>query len=233
MSQDYFAEKKFSHDWTSPHIPKWERLFKRMKNRKIEILEIGSFEGLSAIFFLSFFERSKITCVDTFAGNKEHLTSGSQYEADMNSVESRFDDNLAPFGSRLEKLKGLSIEVLPRLRRESRTFGLVYVDGDHRAANSFADASLAWQVLEPGGIMVLDDYLWMPDEPVEDRPKAGIDAFLGSIEGQFQDVHRGYQLVIRKARSRWPRPRNVLSCVRALFRTSKSANVSSMPDLRA
>ncbi|PAQ02881.1 class I SAM-dependent methyltransferase [Mesorhizobium mediterraneum] len=201
MHHDYFAEKSFSHDWTSTHIPKWQRLFKAIKNRDLEILEIGSFEGLSAVFFLSFFKRSKICCVDTFAGSKEHVTSGSEYEADMSSVESRFDKNLAPFGSRLEKLKGLSIEILPKLRREGRTFGLVYVDGDHQAASSFADASLAWQILETGGIMILDDYVWMPDRPAADRPQAGIDAFLGSIEGQFEELRRGYQIIIRKTPS--------------------------------
>ncbi|WP_185970217.1 MULTISPECIES: class I SAM-dependent methyltransferase [unclassified Mesorhizobium] len=200
MRRDYFAGKTFSHDWASMHIPKWERLFKGIIRKQVEILEIGSFEGLSAVFFLTFFKRSTITCVDTFAGSVEHLSDGSQYEADMDFVEARFDRNLAPFGARLEKRKGLSIEILPKLRREGRAFGLVYVDGDHHAANCFADASLAWQMLETDGVMILDDYRWMPDRPAGDRPRAGIDAFLGSIEGQFEEVHRSYQIIVRKTR---------------------------------
>lgn len=201
MRRDYFAGKTFSHDWTSMNIRKWERLFRGINRKQIEILEIGSFEGLSAVFFLSFFKRSRITCIDTFAGSIEHLTDGSEYEADMDLVETRFDQNLAPFGNRLEKLKGLSIEILPRLRRDGRIFGLVYVDGDHHAANCFADAALSWQMLETGGTMVLDDYGWMPDEPAGDSPKAGIDAFLLSVEGQFEEMHRAYQIIIRKTRS--------------------------------
>jgi hypothetical protein len=49
--------------------------------------------------------------------------------------------------------------------------------------------------------MILDDYLWMPDRPAADRPQAGIDAFVGSIEGQFEELWRGYQIIIRKTPS--------------------------------
>ena len=39
---------------------------------RVRVIEIGSWEGRSALFFLNFFPRSRITCIDTFAGSSEH-----------------------------------------------------------------------------------------------------------------------------------------------------------------
>ena len=41
-------------------------------NDVTDILEIGSFEGMSALFLLKNFENSKIDCVETFKGSDEH-----------------------------------------------------------------------------------------------------------------------------------------------------------------
>ena len=41
------------------------------KNKVKNILEIGSFEGRSTIFFLNYFSNCNITCVDTWSGSRE------------------------------------------------------------------------------------------------------------------------------------------------------------------
>ena len=181
------------------HIDTWERCLGAIKEDRLEILEIGSFEGRSAIFFLSFFENSQLVCIDTFTGSTEHHGEDAPYFSNMNEVERRFDANLRPFGDRVLKLKQPSITALPDLKRRGREFDIVYVDGDHRAASVHSDATLSWSLLKDGGIMILDDYRWMPDWPADQRPQAGIDAFLSSIEDDFEELHRGYQIIIRKA----------------------------------
>ena len=50
---------------------------------------------------------------------------------------------------------------LPRLAAEGRRFGLALIDGDHRFDGAFVDLYFADRMLEPGGLIVLDD-LWMP-----------------------------------------------------------------------
>jgi hypothetical protein len=37
----------------------------------VKILDIGSFEGRSAVFFLKYLPGSTIVCIDTFAGTPE------------------------------------------------------------------------------------------------------------------------------------------------------------------
>ena len=51
------------------------------------ILEIGSYEGRSAIYFLQIFPNAKITCVDTWSGSDEHLNEN------FDIIESYFDMN--------------------------------------------------------------------------------------------------------------------------------------------
>lgn len=164
----------------------------------MEILEIGSFEGRSALFFLQFLPHSRITCVDTFEGNPEHLDPKSPTATDMSAVEGRFDSNLAAFAGHMTKQKGASIEILNKLQDEGRLFDLIFIDGDHRAAAAYCDSSLAWELLRPRGVMIFDDYKWKPELPITERPKAGIDSFLRSIKGDYLVLHDGYQVIIEK-----------------------------------
>ena len=54
------------------------------------MLEIGSYEGRSAIFFLRHFSNSTITCVDTWGRGG----SDEQKILDSKIVEKNFDTNL-------------------------------------------------------------------------------------------------------------------------------------------
>ena len=70
---NFFKKFKFSNDWFTNNIPIWVPILNKKKNNKIlKILEIGSYEGMSAIFFLDFFKNAKIDCVETFEGSDEH-----------------------------------------------------------------------------------------------------------------------------------------------------------------
>jgi len=195
---DYFAGGRFTYDWTSHHLKLWEELLRDKIDTATAVLEIGSFEGRSALFFLQFLPRSHITCVDTFQGSEEHVERGSQYESDMAEVERRFDQNLEPFADRVDKRRGDSVVVLPRLAAEQRLYGLIYVDGDHSAASTYTDARLGWDLLDNDGVMILDDYRWGRDRPAAKSPAAGMEAFLQQIAGEYELLHRDQQIVIRK-----------------------------------
>src|SRR6266699_1968122 len=118
----WFRGKQLKTNWTSRHFTIWRRVLSPIRNKPICILEIGSWEGRSALFFLNFFSRATITCIDTFEG-------GDGYEANqVPFVEGRFDHNLAPFGDRLEKLKERSQDGLRWLAQQRRQFDLIYID---------------------------------------------------------------------------------------------------------
>ena len=193
----WYAGKSFDFDWTSWHFPNWIPLLEPYRSRTTRVLEIGSWEGRSALFFLNYLPRSRLTCIDTFEGGKEHRSSASSANY-LRIVERRFDKNTKPFASRIEKIKAASARALAELGLKQRQFDVCYVDGSHVAADVYSDAILAWPLVARGGLVIFDDYLWtdMPD-PL-DLPKPGIDAFLSAIDGQYRIVLNDYQIAIVK-----------------------------------
>jgi predicted O-methyltransferase YrrM len=190
----WFNGKTFTTDWTSHHFATWETVLRDRRERVTDVLEIGAWEGRSAVFWLNYFPHGRLTCVDPFTGGAEHAPIADR----MGEVERRFDANVAAFGARLEKVRARSTDALPLFGVTGRRFDFVYLDGSHRSVDVYVDACLAWPLVRPGGALLFDDYTWvdLPDEM--DRPKRGIDAFLDVAAGSYREVHRGLQILIEK-----------------------------------
>jgi predicted O-methyltransferase YrrM len=187
----------FRTDMFTHHIETWEPFLRTLEQREARILEIGSFEGMSACYFLWRLPKARITCVDSFAG---HSGVGAVGE-DLTRLEETFDRNLSIVdGNRVRKLVGDSGRVLCDLIDEGQRFDVVYVDGSHLALDVLVDAALSWHVLEPGGLMIFDDYGWWeflgPGRLV--RPAPAIDAFLDLVRDDCEVVAKGDQVLIRK-----------------------------------
>ena len=192
----WYAGKNFSSDWTTDRIPKWSELLAQFRDAPIDVIEIGSWEGRSALFFLNYLRKAHVVCIDTFGGNVEHRLD-EWFAKLVPGTEAKFDANVAAFGARVEKIKGPSGLVLPQLGVEGRRFHVAYVDGSHFPADVYSDAALTWSIMVSGGIVIFDDYNWDIMEEHE-RPKRGVDAFLKSIDGQYRVLHCEYQMVISK-----------------------------------
>lgn len=194
---DWEAGRTFSTDWAAHHFFAWAELLAPLRHRPVRILEIGSWEGRSALFFLNYLPLSRIVCIDPFAGNAEHHRD--PYFADLaRKSERQFDANLAAFAPRIDKIKGLSSDVLPELALTGRRFDLAYIDGSHMAADVYRDATLTWSLMVDAGIVIFDDYEWEMLPTERERPKPGIDAFLAAHAGQYRELHRGYQIAIER-----------------------------------
>jgi hypothetical protein len=193
----WYEGHTFSEDWTTQNFPVWLQLLWPLRGVPMNVLEIGSWEGRSALFFLNYLVKSRITCVDTFAGGEEHQHD-PKYSALLPVLEQRFDRNVEKFQSRVDKIKAASHKALAILGTDRRRFDLVYVDGSHRASDVYSDAVLSWALLNRGGLVIFDDYGWPLGEDERDRPKLGIDAFLSSFAHQYAPVAHGYQMIIRK-----------------------------------
>jgi predicted O-methyltransferase YrrM len=135
-----------------------------------DILEIGSHEGRSAIFWLRHLPHSHVTCVDPWA-ESDVPSSGDV------GVEGRFNRNLSPFADRLRKMKMKSLQAFAMLGDEGRSFDLIYIDGDHRRDAVMLDCLLSWQAVRPGGMLLFDDYVFHMTED-RHRPQIAIDTFL-------------------------------------------------------
>ena len=199
--ENWYRSKEFAYDWTSPNFSHWKHYLAPLRDHPLTILEIGSYEGRSILFFLNFLPRATAVCVDAWDASVLEtflIKQMPELVVEYSLAEGRFDRNLAEFSGRVRKLKGFSGTLLVELGVKQERFDLIYVDGEHRRAGTYRDCVLSWPMLKPGGLMLLDDYgfdLGLPDEL---KPKQGIDAFLNAFIGQFDEVYRAYQIVIRK-----------------------------------
>ena len=83
------TDYKFTQDWFSHNIPVWEQLKSLLPERK-SFLEIGSFEGRSAVWIVENMMNPGdwIDCVDTWEGSEEHKNG------ELSGAEDRFDHNI-------------------------------------------------------------------------------------------------------------------------------------------
>ena len=187
------SPRHFTVDWFDRSIPVWEALLAEFKGRPdVAALEIGAHEGRSACWLLEHVltgPGAHIVCIDTFRGEAAPLAGAPAGKL------ARFRANVAPWRGRVHALAGPSAEVLRRLRG---SFDIVYVDGWHSACAALSDAVLAWPHLKHRGLMIFDDYALTLEEEPNVQVKLGVDSFLACHAGQFEVVHAGYQLAVRK-----------------------------------
>jgi Methyltransferase domain len=183
----------FTEDWTTTHFPIWKRLLAEHHGGLRTGLEIGSFEGRSAVFWLEHLQALHLTCVDLFA-----YTDGFFPTRIGTPFADRFDENLAPYKGRYTKVVSDSASALSRFVAEKKLFDLIYVDGSHFRDDSMVDCLLAWKILDQQGLMIIDDYLWGWQHPPHGRPKEAIEWFIGTRLSELDIVHNGIQIAIRK-----------------------------------
>lgn len=202
------AEPSFSQDWFSRSIPSWDLILKRMSQggMPLRVLEVGVFEGRSTCWLLNHYCResdSRITVIDTFSGGVEHQ------ELDLTTLRSLFERNIATVESSavVEILEGYSSRQLANLIASGAGnpgFDFISVDASHQAPDVLADCVLSFQLLKPGGVMALDDYLWSAEqqgrEDLLNSPKLAIDAFTNIYRRQVRVVPNLplYQLYLQK-----------------------------------
>jgi predicted O-methyltransferase YrrM len=187
----WFRDKQFTVDWTSMHIAGWEAALSSLRDSDLRVLEVGSWEGRSAVFWLEYFRRSHVTCVDTFAG--------SVYVPSSEGVEARFDANMSGYGGRVRKIKNRSAIALATLADSGATFDLIYIDGSHVRNDVLVDSLLCWSMLSDGGHIIWDDYYFgMDDRPLSARAQQAIDVFIDMHRNDLSIVDIDAQVIARR-----------------------------------
>ncbi len=197
----------FTQGWHLLHVSDWENHLKDLKGKPdIHALEIGSYEGFSAIWQVENIltdPTSTITCIDIF---------------DNTVIENRFDRNIEATGVsyKIKKIKGSSEKMLRGLSLEK--YDYVYIDGCHLAKWVLSDAVLCWDLVKPGGLIIFDDYRFLENQPEwykptrikffdeylwkrkakNTSPEQAIDAFINIYKPYLEVVFQKYQVVVRK-----------------------------------
>ena len=149
---DFKKDGRYTQDWFSYNIKYISRiLFKyELQNKKLNILELGSYEGLSTVFFLTMLKHSNIYCVDPFVDFEENK------DKDFNKVYENFKYNTQKFENRIRLSKSTSDNFFEKGIKEK--FDLIYIDGNHLYDFVKKDISNSLNFINKEGIIVLDDY---------------------------------------------------------------------------
>jgi len=201
--REFSKTLNFDNDWFTENIPTWLMAFQKSnydRNSKLNCLEIGSWQGLSAVFILNYFKKAKLMCVDTWEGADEHKSLDMISKDELSKVETIFDSNLFKYKDRLTKYQGTSYEYFNDFF-EKDIFDLIYVDGSHNSDDVIVDAIKAFEMLKVNGIIIFDDYFWKYYPNLRDNPAAAINSFVRLKNHQLKVVCFDNQLVVRKISS--------------------------------
>ena len=185
-TKHYKKDYRFTADWFTHAIPVWRKVLKPYKGKPdIRYLEIGVFQGRSALWALENIlthPTARMTTIDIL-------------------INDAYEENIekSGFADKITTVVGRSQDIMKTLEPES--FDIIYVDGSHRGDDVLVDAVLAWALLDWGGTLIFDDYLWYEEWPKELVPTAAIDTFVTLFRHKLDVVLRGDQLVLRKRKS--------------------------------
>ncbi|EKM59540.1 glycosyltransferase family 8 protein [Phanerochaete carnosa HHB-10118-sp] len=188
-----------TQDWFSFNEDRWRSLFPLVKSTAPRALEIGSWEGRSAVFLLTELcaRGGSLTCIDHF-DLMQTAAGRERYEKVVR--------NLSMTGKPFRVMEGFSTPMLMTILQEEMTaiqpgFDWIYVDGSHEADDTFLDAEMAWRLARKGAVIIFDDYRWDKEpEDSDHHPKRGIDTFMTLHAAQFDVISSPteYQMILQK-----------------------------------
>lgn len=141
----------------------------------IAVLELGSFEGSSAVFtseFLLTHPNSYMHCVDmwssqAYSSNPPSTIIGGVIRDSLEDGQAwnSFKSNLSktPNGHKVQGIQTNTINFLTTMLSshgglEYPVYDFIYIDASHVKFDVLTDAALAWRLLKSGGVVIFDDY---------------------------------------------------------------------------
>lgn len=166
------------------------------KDKQIKVLHLGAYTGHGTRWIL---ENSNSSCVDvdTWAGSSSqdgHADGHEEFYDDR--VEELYDSQTN--GLNTLKFKGTTLEFF---KQNKKTFDFIYVDASHKKNDVALDIKESFKILNSGGVIACDDYLWKSDDLAIDRsliPKDAIDEFISVNKNKIEVLINNYQLWFKK-----------------------------------
>tara|TARA_B100000965_G_C19388600_1_gene667920 strand:- start:142 stop:858 length:717 start_codon:yes stop_codon:yes gene_type:complete len=186
-----FEKTIFSNKWFYQNISYINFLLKDKKKNINKILEIGSYEGQSAFFFLKYFVGAQITCVDIWQ-NQVHNYKNIEFK----NIEKNFDENLDKYQERIIKFKGSSKNFFKK--NSNKNFDLIFVDGSHYKYHVYQDAINSFKNLKINGYILFDDYLFKYKSKKNSHPLFAINKFLIKYKKKIKIIAIYRQVLIKK-----------------------------------
>jgi predicted O-methyltransferase YrrM len=191
--QSFLKNKKITNDYFSSHSYNFHHYLQKLRP-EFNYLEIGAYEGNSAIFIANDFNLSKIHCVDNWTSTEEYIN-----HINFSKVEKNFDYNIRGYKN-IKKIKASSDLFF---KKNKETFDVIYVDGHHLGSQVFKDCNNAWKSLVINGYLICDDYIWKFYQNLNENPCYAINKFLKGIKGSYKvEKVSNSQIFIKKVNAK-------------------------------
>jgi len=185
ITNDFFNHtKKFklSHNYFKHNPAIWYEIFKKnnLLNKDINILEIGSFEGMSVLFFDKYLKVKNLYSIDLL--KNDNFIYNIRNLKNINFFNMKSDDFFK---------KKLDIN-----------FDIIYVDGSHYSIDVFNDLINSDLLLKKGGILIIDDLLL--DFSIRKEGYKFYEEVMGGIflflkeKVNYKFLYTGHQLILKK-----------------------------------
>jgi hypothetical protein len=149
---NYIKEKNFSEKWFLNNFNIFHYFLPSDLDKKFSYLEIGSFEGLSALNILYHYKNAKVTAIDLWG---DCNTNSEPLKVDFKEIEKKFDKNLENYN--FIKIKKDSVIALREILRTKISFDMIYIDGSHNGEDILSDAIESYKLLSSDGLIIFDD----------------------------------------------------------------------------
>jgi predicted O-methyltransferase YrrM len=189
-----FYNKRFTfnyHDWFYVNFNVWRGILKPLK--KITYLEIGSFEGRSAVFIGNLENAIEITAVDTFKGSMEF--DRDMKEIDFNVVYNNCYQNLKKIDVETNLITSTSDNFFINNKKK---FNVIYIDGSHFYEDVKNDFINSMNCLEKNGILICDDFLWFEYHEEKLNPFHAIIECYQKYINNLEILHINHQIIFKK-----------------------------------
>jgi len=138
----------------------WDKFLYNFVGKKINIMEIGAYEGEATSWFLKNLmshKESVIYAIDTFEGSPEYI------DTDFSIIKKTFFKNIknTKRDNQVIVMQMMSFTALNKLIYEKKMinqFDIIFIDASHEANDVIIDAVLSWNLLKIGGVLIFDDF---------------------------------------------------------------------------
>jgi predicted O-methyltransferase YrrM len=166
-------------------------------DKKTTILEIGTYTGISLINIIKLIPNSIGYGLDKWENYEENelLTHINSLQVEQSFYNNVHNEGLT---HRIFGIKSSSTDKLFEFIKHKVYFNFIYVDGSHLLLDCYTDLVLSWHILEKGGIIVIDDYLYKQDDNILHSPFEAVNHFFKVFEGNYKILNIGYRIFLEK-----------------------------------
>ena len=190
--KEYFNnEYQFNYDdWFSDNMNIWKKYLTVLK--EIKYLEIGSFEGRSAVFVGELDNVKEVTCVDSFKGSDEHK------DINFDLVHKNCLQNLNKLNKSCNLIKNTSHNFF---KNNNKKFNVIYIDASHFYDDVKKDFINSINCLSQGGILICDDFFWFYYKKIEQNPIIAILECYENYKKDLEILFINNQIIFKKLNS--------------------------------